>query len=111
MNKNGQAIMINLLFMFMGIVFLVAFIGPIDDQIDLASNVDGLNCKGYVDYDATATSNKSYNSTVGEKSSLACTAIDLFLPYIVLAALVGLVTKLLYGQTFGRPQQEQYGGY
>lgn len=97
------------MFMFLGLVLLIAFIGPISDQLSSAQDVDNLNCEGYTDWDATATSNKSYNASVGEKSSLACTAIDLYLPYIIIVVLIGSVTRLLYGGA--QQQQQQYGGY
>ena len=111
-NKKGQMIMMNLMFMFLGIVILIAFIGPLDDQLGVAQNEDNLNCKGYVDWDANQTGSDelSYNSTIGEKSGLACTMIDLYLPYIIIVVLIASVTKLMYGKT-QQVVQPEYGGY
>jgi len=100
-NKRAQMIMINMLFLFMSIAIVIAFIPALQEMLGIAQQSDGLNCPGYVDW--TNTPNKSYNSSY-ETNTLACMAIDLYMPYIVLAVLIGGVSKLLMSRAPG-PEQ------
>lgn len=109
MNKKGQMIIIQLLFLFMTIVVLVALIPALRDIIDIAQQSDGLNCAGYY-YNGNAGHVLSYNSSLSTNTT-ACLAIKLYLPYIVLVVLIAGVTRLFYGQAqsaFGQPSP---GGY
>lgn len=92
MNKKGQSfdIMINLLIIFMAVTFLIALIPGFTSVIDSGlSNASGLNCQGVPDY----------NSTIGEKSSIGCLALKLYLPYIILGVLVVLIAKLFHNRS------------
>lgn len=94
MNNKGN-VMINLLLFLMGLGVLVVFIAPMNTFIGMAQGSDNLNCKGYIDPDATAGQNYSYNSSINT-DSLSCLAIKLYLPYILLVFLVGGLLKVLY---------------
>jgi len=94
-NKRGQMIMINLLFLFMAIATVVALIPALSTILQMAQQSDGLNCPGYY-YQGDNTSSLSYNNSL-QSSTLACLAINLYLPYIVLAVLIGGVSRLLMG--------------
>ena len=106
MNTKGQMIMVNLLIFAMTILVAVALLPVLKTTLDLAQQSDSLNCEGYVDTDAvTGGINYSYNSSL-ESQTLACVAVDLYLPYILLVVLVGGVTWILAS---GR-RQDPYGG-
>ena len=95
MNNRGQMIMINLLFLFMAIATVVALIPALSTILQMAQQSDGLNCPGY-SYQGNPNHSLSYNASL-QSSTLACLAINLYLPYIVLAVLIGGVSKLLLG--------------
>lgn len=94
-DTKGQMILINLLFLFMTIAAVVALIPALSTILKMAQQSDGLNCPGYC-YQGDCTHSLSYNSSL-QTSTLACLAINLYLPYIVLAVLIGGVSKLLLG--------------
>ena len=102
MNRKGQAIMINLLMLVFTIMIMVAVIPMLNSILNIAQQSDGLNCAGYND---TSDPSLSYNSSLGT-NTIACVAVDLYLPYIVLAILIGSVASLLRR----RPEIEGYGG-
>jgi hypothetical protein len=86
-------IMINLLFLVMTIAVLVALIPALNSLLNIAQQSDSLNCPGYK-LNGNASDPLSYNSALAS-NTLACLAIQLYLPYIVLAVLIGGVSKLL----------------
>ena len=94
-NNRGQMIMINLLFLLMTIAVLVAIIPALSDILSVAQQSDGLNCVGYI-HDGDVNATLSYDSDV-QTNSLACLAINMYLPYIVLAVLIMAVSGLLAG--------------
>jgi len=94
-NRRGQMIIINMLFLFMAIAVLVALIPALSAMLQIAQQSDGLNCPGY-SYQGDPLHGLSYNTSL-QSSTLACLAINLYLPYIVLAVLIGGVSKLLIG--------------
>ena len=113
MNKKGN-VMINLLFFIMGLGVLIAFIGPINEFVDMAQQSDGLNCKGFI-FDSNVSHSLSFNnlSDGGNSGSpIACLALKLYLPYILLVFLIGGVAAVLGGKAdqlaFGTESQEQY---
>ena len=96
MNNKGN-IMINLLFFIMGLGVLIAFIGPINDFIDMAQQSDSLNCKGFI-YNGNINHTLSFNSSLNGGASgspIACLALKLYLPYILLIFLIGGVAAVL----------------
>jgi hypothetical protein len=96
-NNKGQAIMINLIFLLLTIAVMVAMIPAINSILNIAQQSDNLNCSGYR-YQGDVNHTLSYNSSL-PANTLACLAIDLYLPYIVLAILIGGVTKLIASGT------------
>lgn len=116
MNRKGN-IMLNFLFFIMALVVVIVFIGPMKEFIDMAQGSDNLNCRGYI-ADGNPNNRLSFNQTLNGNSSgspIACLAIKLYLPYILLVFLIGGVSKLLYdqsGDAFGMSNQQQNtGGY
>jgi hypothetical protein len=94
-DNKGQMIMINMLFLFMAIATVIALIPALNTILQMAQQSDGLNCPGYY-YQGNPNHSLSYNSSL-QSSTLACLAINLYLPYIVLAVLIGGVSRLLLG--------------
>jgi len=94
-NNRGQMIMINLLFLLMTIAVLVAIIPALSDILGVAQQSDGLNCEGYI-HNGDVNSSLSYDENV-QTNTLACLAINMYLPYIVLAVLIMAVSRLLTG--------------
>lgn len=91
---------INLLIMFIVITFLIAIIPGLVEVINNAQGSDSLNCAGYVDWSGGSI-NRSYNATIGTRSSIGCLAIKLYIPYIVLGVLVAVVAMIFYGRAIG----------
>jgi len=113
MNKKGN-IMINLLFFIMGLGVLIAFISPINSFLDMAQQSDQLNCKGFI-YDGNASHPLSFNnvSDGGQSGSpIACLALKLYLPYLLLIFLIGGVAAVLGGKSeqlaFGTEPATEY---
>ncbi len=105
-DKGGQMMMIQLLFLFMTITIMIAFIPALKSILDISKQSDNLNCPGF-DYDksgAVGTNALDYNSSL-ETDTVACLAINLYLPYIILIILIGGVSKLMYGRMAGEQQQ------
>lgn len=101
MNRKGQMIMIQLLFLLMTIAVLVAIIPAINSLLNIAQQSDGLNCQGY-SYNGDANNTLSYNASLAS-NTLACLSIRLYLPYVILVVLIGGVSKLL-ADRIGAPQ-------
>jgi len=105
-DKKGQIIMVQLLFLFMTITVMIALVPGIKSVLNIAKQSDNLNCAGF-DYDGSGTIGTNaldYNSSLATET-LACLAINLYLPYIILIVLIGGVSKLMYGRAFGEQQQ------
>jgi hypothetical protein len=107
-SKKAQInIMVGLLIGFMVVTTLVALIPGMVDILNIAKQSDNLNCNGY-SYEGDASHTLSYNATIGTQSSIACLAITLYIPYLVLAVLIGLVMKILYDRVASPQQYPQY---
>ena len=110
MNKNGQAIMVGLLFLVMTTAILVAMIPMMKSMLDLTKQSDNLNCKGFL-YEGDASNSLSYNSSLNTDEP-ACIAIGLYLPYLILVVIIGGVSKMIMGQLGSSGQQQPYySGY
>jgi len=97
MNKKGSMMGL-LLGLIMGVVvvmILIMFIPSLTEMLDTAQNSQGLNCVGYIDT-VMADGNYSYNASIGQKSSMACMGIKMYLPLLILIVLIGVITKILY---------------
>jgi len=112
--NNKANIMMSLLVFIMALGIVISFLSPISDFLDLASQSDALNCKGFI-YNGDAGHVLSYNNTLNGGSSgspLACIAIKLYLPYILLVFLVGGLSSVLAGKAesliLGQDQQQPY---
>lgn len=114
MNKKGQMLMVGMMIMIMAILIFVSTLPATQSVINTARQCDALNCAGYVDPDASGasctTSNRSYDSSL-DTNSLSCTILDLMIPFIILGVLIGIITKLLYGNLVDKPQQQGYSQY
>jgi len=109
-NKRGQAMMVGIMMLIMAIVIFVATIPILKSMFDSSRGCEYLNCKGYVDRDCTGSdcgnatrtegcsaSDESYYAPYGE-DNMSCTILDLGIPYLILAVLVGLITKFIHGK-------------
>jgi len=113
-NKRGQMMMIGIMILIMAVLIFIATLPAIQSVMDDTRQCDSMNCAGYVDPDATGasggnctSSNRSYNPNLSE-NALSCTILDLFLPFLILGIMIGLITKLLQGGLVDRPEP-QYG--
>jgi len=109
-NKKGN-IMLNLMFFILALGVLIAFISPINSFINLSQQSDALNCYGYI-YNSDPNHALSFNnlSNGGASGSpLACLALKLYLPYILLIFLIGGIAAVLSNRSenmfFGTEQQ------
>ena len=109
MNNKGN-IMLSLLFFVMSLGVMIAFISPINDFLDIAQQSDNLNCYGYI-YNGNVNHTLSCNGSLNNNQSgspLACLALKLYLPYILLVFLIGGITAVLGNRAeemFGIPQE------
>ena len=117
MNNKGQMLVVGIMVMVMAMIIFIAILPAIKDVMDDARGCDYLNCAGYVDKDATTaggscpTTNQTYDSTY-ESSSLACTILDLGIPYLILGVLVALIAKLIHGKLVEQaPPEYGYNRY
>jgi len=112
-NKKGQNIMLNLLFFIMGLGVIVVMISPINSFLNMASWSTNLNCNGYI-YEGNVNHTLSFNSSLhggASGSPLACLALKLYLPYILLVFLIGGIAAVLANRSenlFFGAQQQQY---
>lgn len=115
-NKKGQTMIVGLMLLVMATIMFIAMVPAMASIFSKAEGCDSLNCGGYVDADATSGStcsstNRSYQvALAGNTNDLACTVIGLGIPYIVLAVIVALVTKLIHGKLVDEPTPD-YGAY
>jgi len=106
--QKGQMMMLNMMYLVMTILILSAFLPVIKTTLDSTRGQDSLNCKS-TDYVCPTMSPGGwcYNST-RQTETVGCLALDLYVPYIVMAILIGGVAYLLSGKGQGQPG---YGGY
>ena len=98
-DKKGQMLAVGILMAFLAITFMTAIVPGMTSVIGDAR--ENLNCEStHGDY--------AYNATAGEESAIACLAIDLYIPYVVLGVLIAAVLGILYGR---RQQEPAYSGY
>lgn len=114
MNKKGQMLMVGMMIMIMAILIFVSTLPATQSVINVARQCDSLNCEGYTDPDATtancSANNRSYDPSL-DSNALSCTILDLMIPFIILGVLIGIITKLLYGNLVDKPQQQGYSQY
>jgi L-lactate permease len=96
MNKRGQVMMINLLFLLMTVAVMIALIPEFNTLLNMAQQSNALNCQGYY-FNGDVNNTLSYNSTL-PTNVLACLSIDLYLPYIIMAVLIAGVSRVLLGR-------------
>lgn len=75
--------------------------------INMAQQSNALNCYGYV-YNGNPGATLSYNASLNNNQSgngLACSAIKLYIPYILLVFLIFGVSKMLYSKA-----EDYFGG-
>lgn len=113
MNNKGN-IMLNLMFFILGLGVLIAFISPINAFLNIAQQSDNLNCYGFV-FNGDVNNTLSFNATLNNGNSgspIACLALKLYLPYIILIFLIGGVSAVLANRSdnlfFGAPEPQPY---
>ena len=108
--NKGQMMIMSLMILVMVILVLTAFIPVIKQSFDTLKNQDSLNCKSskYV-CPTSSPGGWCYNAT-RETETTTCLIVDIFLPYLVIAILIGGVAWVL-AKGFGQGQQQGYGGY
>lgn len=112
-NKRGQMMMIGIMVLIMVVLIFIATLPAISNVMDDARDCNNLNCAGWVDQDASGAGCSSTNTSYlpdGKNNALTCTIMDLFLPFLILGVLIGLITALLHGK-LAQDTQPQYGGY
>lgn len=96
MNKRGQIMIVNLLFLLMTVAVMIALIPQFSLLLNMGQQSNALNCKGYY-VDGNPSDPLSYNSSL-PTNTLACLSIDLYLPYIVMAVLIAGVSRVILGR-------------
>jgi len=113
-NKQGQAFMIGIMVAIMSLLIFVSTLPAVKETINVGRGCSYLNCNGYVDNGATgdgcSATNQTYMSTL-EEDTLACTVLDLAIPFLILGILIALVYKVMRRESVDQPQQQGYGGY
>ena len=79
MNKKGQRLILGVMFFVMAFIVAVLFTSPLKEMVDIARDSEHLDC------DAS-------NVTTG--TSLTCVAVDLFLPFFIIA-IIGVGATML----------------
>lgn len=101
MNKKGQQVMVGMMILVMAVLIFISTLPAIKNVMDDARGCDYLNCAGFIDRGASgstcSSTNQSYHADLDE-DGLACTILDLGIPYLILGVLVGLIAKLLHGK-------------
>ena len=105
MNKAGQMIMVHLLVLMMTVAITIALVPMLNSVLGIGKQSDNLNCDGYI-YNGDTSNKLSYNSSL-ETDTISCIAIGLYIPYLLLAVLIGGVTRLLAGRMIGGGEQQQ----
>jgi hypothetical protein len=106
-NKKSQVIIINLMFLFMAIAVMMAMVPAFRSMLDMARGSDSLNCKSTLRVCSASMGEPCYNSSISSET-LACTFIDLYLPYLIMVVLIAGITKLMANRVmdqFATPQQ------
>jgi len=117
-SKRSQVMIINLIFLVMTIVVFVALIPVLRDMMNSARDQTGLNCKSNLNKCTTVgsvTNNDEapcYNRSQSSET-VACSLIDLYIPYIVIVVLLAGVAKIMANrvESFLGAQQPAYPGY
>jgi len=108
---NKRASMFSLLLgLIMGVIVvmvLIQLVPALVEILDYAQSSQSLNCAGYVDTNLNDGGNYSYNSSIGQKSSMACMGIKLYLPLLILVVLIAVITKIIYDKV----EQSSYSPY
>ena len=103
--------MVGILILVMSVLVFTSTLPAVQTTIAGVRGCDSLNCVGFVDSTATGTgcsaTNTSYLPGGDQSNSLSCTIMDLFLPFLILGILIGLITALLHGR-LGQTEP-QYG--
>jgi len=114
MNKSGQAIIMNLMFLVLTIAVFMAFIPVIQDFISEARGSDGLNCVSTTSLCNSGDAEPCHNASMDIQTT-SCLVLDIYLPYIIIVVLlmgVGALTAQRSGMFGGgQPQQQAYPGY
>lgn len=112
-NKKGQAFMIGIMVAIMALLIFVSTLPAVKETINGVRGCSYLNCQGYIDQHAAgagcSSGNQSYMSTL-EEDSLACTVLDLTIPFLILGVLVSIIYKVMRGESVEQ-QPQGYGGY
>ena len=97
-SKKGQVIIVNIVMLVMALLVFMALVPVIKEQVDAARNYNSLNCVDTVRVcgaDGIGTSVPCYNATYAKSETVACTMIDLYIPYIVILVLLAGAAKLM----------------
>jgi len=111
--KRSQVMIINMIFLVMTIVVFTALIPVLRSMMDNARHEDSLNCKSNHNTCGIINESPCYNASKNSET-VACTLIDLYIPYIVIVVLLAGVAKIMSQRVegmFGAQQQAPYPGY
>ncbi|MGC9310065.1 MAG: hypothetical protein ACP5D2_05225 [Candidatus Nanoarchaeia archaeon] len=104
-------VIMSLMILVMTLLILTAFIPVIRQSFDEMKGQDNLNCKSTKYVCPTESENGWCYNPSRESETTTCLIVDIFLPYLVIAILLGGVGWVL-ARGFGPGQsQPQYGGY
>ena len=114
MNKKAQTgglgMIMGIVFLFMSIVVLVAFLPAINSMISEQRGQTNLNCISAKNVCGPSQINTyCYNST-RDSDTTSCLIFSIYTPFILIAVLLGSIGGILYGRGI-QPQPQQYQGY
>ena len=112
MNKQGQVLIINLLILVMTIVVFAAMLPILSETLNSTKDQSSLNCPSNINKCETNDAIPCYNSSI-QKQTIACSMIDLYVPYIVIVVLIAGVAKLMANriESFSAATQAPYPAY
>ena len=110
MNNKGQfSFMTGLIVMVVALLMFNALFPVIMSSFGMSKGSDGANCKGYIDPDATALNNNSYDSTKNT-DTLSCQIFGFGPGMIAISVIFGIIGGVISGK-LGQREQESYQNY
>jgi hypothetical protein len=104
---GGLGMILGIVFLFMALIVLVAFLPAIQDMIHQQRGQAALNCISSKNVcGAGQVDQYCYNSTKDSETT-SCLIFSIYLPFILIAVLIGGVAGVLYGKGF--TPQPAYG--
>lgn len=90
MVTSGTAIILAIVFVYVGVVFIAGMWGPMQDEWDDLRDQDVLNCESDYTCDSLNATDVCYNSSM-ESHDMECTIQGIGMPLILIMVVLGLI--------------------